>query len=261
MPAHFARACRPDARAGVSSDSHYRSPSQAQAGRLLLRAPGAPTPEHDALRAFLSAAGCAGAPERELLARLPQRWPRNWESVPRRADVTPGARTGAGRETPPRADSTCFAPRPAAEVAACLAGDGAPLVVADALRDWDAARRWTPASLRARFGADAVAANDRAPARHGDAAAGRPQRSAPVTLADYLEYYEYACAPASAPAGTDGADGAPPRSLAPGAPPPFYLNGWRAPSQHPVRGVLRSGWRLRSTQRACDVSTGSTPPR
>jgi hypothetical protein len=42
------------------------------------------------------------------------------------------------------------------EVAACLSGDGTPLVVTDALRDWHAAREWTPELLRRRYGRDAV---------------------------------------------------------------------------------------------------------
>jgi hypothetical protein len=67
-----------------------------------------------------------------------------------------------------------------------------------------------------------VTANDRAPARHTDAARGRPQRSAAVPFADYLRYY-------SERAALDDAD----EEAAAAA--PFYLNGWRALSEHPVR--------------------------
>jgi hypothetical protein len=42
----------------------------------------------------------------------------------------------------------------AEEVAACLADEGRPLVVTDALRDWPAAREWTPELLHSRYGAD-----------------------------------------------------------------------------------------------------------
>lgn len=62
-------------------------------------------------------------------------------------------------------------------------------------------------------------ANDRAPARHADKALGRPQRTAAVSLADYLSYYQ-AC---GASPGVQGGAA------------PFYLNGWRAFSGHPVR--------------------------
>jgi hypothetical protein len=65
-----------------------------------------------------------------------------------------------------------------------------------------------------------VTANDRAPARHTDAARGRPQLSAAVSLDEYVSYWS--AAPTAAAAAAD-------------APPPFYLNGWRALSQHPVR--------------------------
>jgi hypothetical protein len=64
-----------------------------------------------------------------------------------------------------------------------------------------------------------VFANDRAPARHADKANGRPQRTAGVSFADYLAYYRGCGA-------SPGAEG--------GAA-PFYLNGWRASFDHPVR--------------------------
>ena len=81
---------------------------------------------------------------------------------------------------------------------------------------------WTVEALAARFGADAVTVNDRAPARHGDAA-DRPQTSAATTLREYANYLL-----------------ALQRRAQPLAAPPFYLNGWRAFSEHPVRCM--GGW-------------------
>jgi hypothetical protein len=46
--------------------------------------------------------------------------------------------------------------RDADEVLACLEGAGTPLVVTDALRDWPAAREWTPQLLLRRYGQDQV---------------------------------------------------------------------------------------------------------
>ena len=85
-------------------------------------------------------------------------------------------------------------------------------MVCDALREWacvSSQAEWTVEALAARFGADAVTANDRAPARHADAADGRPQASAATTLREYVLYLD---------------------TLQ-----PFYLNGWRAFAEHPVR--------------------------
>jgi hypothetical protein len=94
-------------------------------------------------------------------------------------------------------------------------------VVCDALREWacvSSQAEWTVEALAARFGADAVTANDRAPARHADAADGRPQASATTTLREYANYLL-----------------ALQRRAQPPAAPPFYLNGWRAFAEHPVR--------------------------
>lgn len=121
-----------------------------------------------------------------------------------------------------------------------MEGDGEPLVVTDALCDWVSPRGWTVAELRRRFGANAVTANDRAPARRGDAADGRPQHSVSVMLADYLDYYE-ACNSAAAAADGAADHGDAGGQAPPPPPPPFYLNGWRAASAHPVRTTALHG--------------------
>jgi hypothetical protein len=76
-----------------------------------------------------------------------------------------------------------------------------------------------------------VAANDRAPARHTDATRGRAQRTARVSLEEYLAYYLRRATERR----DDDDEEEEEEEEEEDASPPFYMNGWRAMSQHPVR--------------------------
>lgn len=98
-----------------------------------------------------------------------------------------------------------------------LEGKGQPAVIEDACRDWKAIGYWQFATLKERFPATCVVANDRAPARHRDktGAPARPQRTAQVTLETYMNY-------TMSRTGSDLETEAAVHGV------PFYLNGWKA---------------------------------
>ncbi|KAK3287579.1 hypothetical protein CYMTET_4928 [Cymbomonas tetramitiformis] len=108
---------------------------------------------------------------------------------------------------------------PGTVAARCFQGSGKPLIFTDGMRDWDALSTWSLEYFQEKYGSDLVMANDRAPARHADEAIDRKQRTVHMPLADYLSYCQRLCQP-DLPESER-------RKV------PFYLNGWRAYSQHP----------------------------
>jgi len=105
---------------------------------------------------------------------------------------------------------------------AFLEGTGQPTVIEDACRDWKAIGSWRFETLKQRFPATKVAANDRAPARHRDKTGvpPRPQRTAQITLKAYMNY-------AMNRSGLDLETEAATYGV------PFYLNGWKAFIDYP----------------------------
>lgn len=67
-------------------------------------------------------------------------------------------------------------------------GEGSPVVLTSALKDWRALDEWDFQYLANRLGSAEVVVNDRAPARWQDREEGSPHQSYPCTLSEYIAY-------------------------------------------------------------------------
>ncbi len=69
-------------------------------------------------------------------------------------------------------------------------GEGEPIIVQDAFKDWPAMAKWSFAYLAQICPKVTVIVNDRAPAREADRNNGSGQQTLITTLSDYVSYCE-----------------------------------------------------------------------
>ncbi|KAK9915224.1 hypothetical protein WJX75_006445 [Coccomyxa subellipsoidea] len=118
-----------------------------------------------------------------------------------------------------------------ADVASCLEGAGRPVIISDAFSKWPALQKWSFAFFRHRFGQRPVKVNDRAPARHADLKTGVGLlRTCEISLDRYIQYIENLPSTLEELRNRVHSQGSA-SSSANSA--PYYLNGWRAFSEHP----------------------------